>query len=114
MTLQDRPDPRSPSLIETNRHQFNSYNSAVRRRNRLAAGEGRAANPVGTEGRQTEQNGRDARTESNVVPFPRDWLGPREELVPFGANANPSADLPESKEVLGSKEVAGSKDVAGS
>ena len=42
-----------------------------------------------TEGRQTEAgegpgNGRDT-----VVRLPRDWLGPREELVPFGPRAAP-------------------------
>ena len=43
-----------------------------------------------TEGRNNERGGQEPGTNSNVVPFPRDWLGPREELIPFG----PSADRP--------------------
>ncbi len=38
-----------------------------------------------TDGRHSDQ-GRDEGT-SNVVRLPRDWLGPREELVPFGPAA---------------------------
>jgi hypothetical protein len=42
---------------------------------------------VETEDSQTE--GRSpGRPESNVVRIPRDWLGPREELVPFGVAAD--------------------------
>ena len=40
-----------------------------------------------TEGRQRGQSGDDARAQSNVLQFPRDWIGPRDELVPFGAAA---------------------------
>jgi hypothetical protein len=40
-----------------------------------------------TEGRQTEGGERDARARENVVRLPLDWLGPREELVPFGPRA---------------------------
>ena len=36
-----------------------------------------------TEGRHPEEGSRDARTENNVVPLPRDWFGRREELVPL-------------------------------
>jgi uncharacterized membrane protein YgcG len=39
---------------------------------------------VETDGPKTEQGGAKAGGQGNVVPFPRDWLGPREELVPFG------------------------------
>ncbi len=42
------------------------------------------------EGRQIE-GGNVADSSSKVVRLPRDWLGPREELVPFG-KATPSAD----------------------
>ena len=28
--------------------------------------------------------GEQTTTDSNVVPLSRDWLGPRDELVPFG------------------------------
>jgi hypothetical protein len=45
---------------------------------------------VDTDGRQTEEGGGEILAESNVVRLPRDWLGPREELIPFG----PSADEP--------------------
>ena len=40
-----------------------------------------------TEGRKTEHGGEKPGTTNNVVPFPRDWLGPREELIPFGSSA---------------------------
>ena len=51
----------------------------------------RSANPVKTEGPQRGQGGDDARAESNVLQFPRDWIGPRDELVPFGAAAGSEA-----------------------
>jgi hypothetical protein len=35
--------------------------------------------------RKTTQGDRDERTTENVVRLPRDWLGPREELVPMGS-----------------------------
>jgi hypothetical protein len=38
-------------------------------------------------------------SDDNVVKFPRDWLGPREELVPFGPSAGtapPDDELPRS------------------
>ena len=34
-----------------------------------------------------EAGGEETRSDGDVVPFPRDWLGPREELVPFGPSA---------------------------
>ena len=40
-----------------------------------------------TEGPTTEHGGEEPGTNNNVVPFPRDWLGPREELIPFGNSA---------------------------
>jgi hypothetical protein len=47
---------------------------------------------VKTEGRQRGQIGDEARAESNVLQFPRDWLGPRDELVPFGKAADSAAE----------------------
>jgi hypothetical protein len=53
---------------------------------------------VETEGRKTDEGGQELGTTSNVVQFPRDWLGPREELIPFGPSArdeprvSPAAD----------------------
>ncbi len=41
-----------------------------------------------TEGRQTEAGEREAHPRATVVRLPRDWLGPREELVPFGPRAD--------------------------
>ncbi len=38
--------------------------------------------------RKTAQGDGDERTDENVVRLPRDWLGPREELVPIGSRAN--------------------------
>jgi hypothetical protein len=49
---------------------------------------------VETEGRKSEQGGLEPGTNNNVVPFPRDWLGPREELIPFGSSAEQSAAAP--------------------
>jgi hypothetical protein len=51
----------------------------------------RSANLVKTEGRQRGQNGDEARAESNVLQFPRDWIGPREDLVPFGTAGDSAA-----------------------
>ena len=45
-----------------------------------------------TEGPKTEHGGEEPGTTSNVVPFPRDWLGPREELIPFGSSAGYGVD----------------------
>jgi len=47
---------------------------------------------VETEGPKTEHGGEEPGTTSNVVPFPRDWLGPREELIPFGSSAGYGVD----------------------
>jgi hypothetical protein len=41
---------------------------------------------VETRGPQDDEAGREAQAESNVIRLPRDWLGPREELVPFGTS----------------------------
>jgi hypothetical protein len=43
---------------------------------------------VEREGPQTEEGATGIPPRDNVVRLPRDWLGPREELVPFGAAAN--------------------------
>jgi hypothetical protein len=48
---------------------------------------------VRTEGPKTEDGGQEAGSRSNVVPFPRDWLGPRDELVPFGSSAGDVAEI---------------------
>ena len=40
-----------------------------------------------TEGPYTEADEQEAHQRSKVVRLPRDWLGPREELVPFGPRA---------------------------
>ncbi len=42
---------------------------------------------MGTEERGSEHQGR-AEQPDNVVRLPRDWLGPRDELVPFGPRAS--------------------------
>lgn len=39
------------------------------------------------DGRHTEAGEQDAQRRGKVVPLPRDWLGPRDELVPFGPRA---------------------------
>jgi hypothetical protein len=40
------------------------------------------------EGRNTESGEQEAPPRTNVVRLPRDWLGPRDELVPFGPRAS--------------------------
>jgi hypothetical protein len=52
------------------------------------------------EGRNTETGEQEARPRANVVRLPRDWLGPREELVPFGPSASSEGteELPPSAE----------------
>ena len=47
----------------------------------------RSANRVEPRAPQDGEAGREALGESNVIRLPRDWLGPREELVPFGISA---------------------------
>jgi hypothetical protein len=42
---------------------------------------------VESEERERLQRRKGSRAESNVVRLPRDWLGPRDELVPFGPSA---------------------------
>jgi hypothetical protein len=44
--------------------------------------------------RKTTQGDGDERTTENVVRLPRDWLGPREELVPMGSRAH-AAESPD-------------------
>jgi hypothetical protein len=44
---------------------------------------------VEPQGPQDGEAGREALGESNVIRLPRDWLGPREELVPFGIDPAP-------------------------
>lgn len=46
-----------------------------------------------TDGPKSQEGAPQSGTVSNVVPFPRDWLGPRDELVPFGRDA---AEAPEA------------------
>ena len=47
-----------------------------------------------TEGPKTDHGGQEPGTTNNVVPFPRDWLGPREELIPFGSSAGYGIEQP--------------------
>lgn len=48
---------------------------------------------------EPDAGGREAPAESNVVRFPRDWLGPLDELVPFGPSArDPRAPAAETAE----------------
>ncbi len=44
-------------------------------------------------GPHTGVGGKEPRSDSNVVRLPRDWLGPREELVPIGRTAEPEEPL---------------------
>ena len=42
-----------------------------------------------------ENGGPERQADSNVVPFPRDWFGPREELVPFGMGVSSDGEAAE-------------------
>jgi hypothetical protein len=42
---------------------------------------------VETQGPKTGEGAPEAGTVNNVVPLPKDWLGPRDQLVPFGRRA---------------------------
>jgi hypothetical protein len=68
---------------------------------------------VETGDRQTEDVSGVTRSEANVVPFPRDWLGPPEELVPLGrpsrghtTEPNPDDELPPAAEAFWSEDSA--------
>ena len=56
--------------------------------------EKRSANRVETDGRHAKPGGTEMKTgnEDNVVRLPRDWLGPREDLIPFGPSAEAEAE----------------------
>jgi hypothetical protein len=47
---------------------------------------------VDPEGRQTGAGATESPTSDNVVRLPRDWLGPRDELIPFGPSADSADD----------------------
>lgn len=44
-----------------------------------------------TEDQKSEWGSADGRPDGNVIPFPGDWIGPREELIPIEASA-PATD----------------------
>ena len=46
-----------------------------------------------TEGRHPGEGTAEARPDDNVVRLPRDWLGPREELVPLAIGGDSAGDL---------------------
>lgn len=60
------------------------------------------------EGRDTRRGRERGEDHSNVVRLPRDWIGPREDLVPFGpsAAASPVAADPETDNVSNLIELA--------
>jgi hypothetical protein len=53
----------------------------------MKSGNGRREEEDRPDGRRPTEPGSDQ--EDNIVQLPRDWLGPREELVPFGPSADP-------------------------
>jgi hypothetical protein len=55
-----------------------------------ASSRGKVCNSVKADDRRTEDGGGGDQTESNVVRLPREWIGPIEELVPFGPSARSS------------------------
>ena len=56
--------------------------------------------PDGAKRGERSRDREGAKPEENVVRFPRDWIGPREELVPFGPSAHrdQQADEPDAAE----------------
>ena len=68
--------------------RIQSYTTADRRRERVVFRE-RSANRVEANGRHTGPGGRGSASDDNVVRLPREWLGPREELVPFAVDDEP-------------------------
>jgi hypothetical protein len=52
---------------------------------------------VATDDRDREEGTEETGDETNVVSFPRDWLGPREELVPFGKEGQSAEDAAHSR-----------------
>ncbi len=59
--------------------------------------------PVENDGPYSEAGGHDDDANANVVHFPRDWFGPREELVPFGPGAED--ELPNGRETAAPVEI---------
>lgn len=49
---------------------------------------------VEMEGGHTRAGDEEAPPQANVVRLPRDWIGPREDLVPFGPRANMASPAP--------------------
>ena len=49
----------------------------------------RTCKTLESDGHRTGEVKPDDSRHSNVVPFPRDWIGPQEELVPFGLDSSP-------------------------
>jgi hypothetical protein len=50
--------------------------------------------------------------EDNIVQLPRDWLGPREELVPFGPSAGPDASKPAESDDVSPEDFWGERSAA--
>jgi hypothetical protein len=89
------------SLIETNWNQFNGYNSALGGRRRPRSGKRRSANGVKTDNHDPATGGEPTQTEDNVVRLPREWLGPREDLVQIGLQDATSGAPPAPEDFWG-------------
>lgn len=50
--------------------------------------------------------------EDNIVQLPRDWLGPREELVPFGPSARPDSSQPAEPDEVSPEDFWGERSAA--
>lgn len=76
------------------------YTTTCGRRNlRCRTGKGLQSSVETDESGTTRNEGREKSGTGNVVPFPRDWFGPREELIPFGPSATDPAP-PEPHQVV--------------
>ncbi len=54
-----------------------------------------------TEDRKNQRGTADGQPDGNVIPFPGDWIGPREELVPIWASVPPADPVTPPEEPLG-------------
>ena len=57
-----------------------------------------------TDGPKSQEGAPQSGTVSNVVPFPRDWLGPRDELIPFGRD--PAEETKPESEAADVREIS--------
>src|SRR5437764_3993854 len=99
-----RCNPSVPSVIETKWNQFLGIlarcddDSKPRSRRKVCKSMNSKGGKGDDRGPRGEQ-GPDGGDEDKVIRLPRDWLGPREELVPFGPSAERGSHEPRESEL---------------